>query len=162
MLTHGVARYNEMDAHFLKALNITKADSPAGFQFLTPQSLLYTPSPEFTVIMHALFQKPSTVLSNPLDYFYRNESGEARSRSWSLSIPAEGKERTLDEIKWENDPKEKGVVKKAENTLESYCQFMEEFQAARKMTALPDLDDKDHSFYKMRIYWRTEKDQGTE
>lgn len=130
-----------MDRDFLKSMNIEVVDSPQGFDLLKSKSLAYSAYAGVTVELQVLTQQPDVFLTSKLDWYWRNDQGQARTT------------RQVKE-KEESDTQDPAGSDAKGEALESECQTFEAFLQGREQARLPDFDYNGQPFHNQCLYWR--------
>jgi len=149
--------YNEIDVEFLRTLGVTVIQDLEGYNLITENSVTYTPGAEMFVEMQVLQQQPGVLLTGKLDWYWRNEKGQACTNRVSLGD---------DMLTTMNESANSGSISgrdKRDDTstnqkLERGCQIFETFLGGKQYVSLPQFDYKDDPFHNQYLYWRARED----
>lgn len=151
--------YNDIDVEFLKILGVTVVHDGEGYNLITANSLAYTPGAEMFVEMQVLQKKPGVLLTGKLDWYWRNQKGQACTNR----VSRDNEMVTFtDELKTsgETSIRDKKDGTRTNQRLEEECQVLETFVRAKQCASLPRFDYKDDPFHNQYLYWPRTPDDG--
>jgi len=149
--------YNEIDVEFLRTLGVTVVQGLEGYNLITENSVAYTPGAEMFVEMEVLQQQPGVLLTSRLDWYWRNEKGQActnRVLRGDDILTTTNESANSEEL----SARDKTGDTSTNRQLERECQVFETFLGAKQYVSLPQLDYKDDPFHNQYLYWRARED----
>lgn len=132
------------------------AKTPTGFELITDKSMVYTPCAEAHVEMAVLKREPAALLTGKLDWYWRNEKGQA-----CTSRVVADMDDMINAPNATENPEDSSVQAKR-NTLQSLsirdleeeCQILEKFVRSKQDARIPSFELRDqHPFNNQHLYW---------
>lgn len=151
--------YNDLDTEFLQTHHIQTVYDPNAFDLITSDSFVYTPGAELDVQMRTLYKTPALHLTSKLDFYWRNEKGEALTDRKASPVRNE-----KGEIVYGDDgrdlfgPQDLSDSHSREEN-ENECRILEQFRSDHEEIQIPDFDAQDYPFYHKYLYCYQQQQQ---